>query len=138
MHLVDDENLVASHLRRDASLLHQRLDVLYGVVACSVKFEYVVRALLVERLAALALVACLAVGGGAEAVDGFGENACTGGLSHAARTAEEVGMGKLAALHSVLQRGGESRLSHDGVECRRTVFACGNDVFSHCYFLFSD
>ena len=33
VHLVDDEHLVFSHLRRNARLVHQGLDVLDGVVA---------------------------------------------------------------------------------------------------------
>ena len=33
VHLVDDENLIFSHLRRDARLVHQRLNVLNRVVA---------------------------------------------------------------------------------------------------------
>jgi len=42
VHLVDDEHLVASHLRRNACLLHERLDVLNRVVARGVEFEDVV------------------------------------------------------------------------------------------------
>ena len=39
MHLVDDEHLILAQLRRDARLLHQRLDMLHGVVRGSVKLE---------------------------------------------------------------------------------------------------
>ena len=39
VHLVDDKHLVFAKLWWDAGLLHQRLDVLYGVVAGCVEFE---------------------------------------------------------------------------------------------------
>ncbi len=54
VYLVDDEHLVLAHLRRDAGLLHQGLDVVHTIVAGGVQLKDVVRALLVERLAALA------------------------------------------------------------------------------------
>ena len=50
VNLVDDKHLVASELRWDACLLHERLDVLYGVVAGGVELEDVERTLLIERL----------------------------------------------------------------------------------------
>ena len=124
VHLVDDEHLVASYLRRDARLLHERLDVLHRVVGGRVEFEDVVRPLFVESLARLTMVAGLAVLGRGEAVDGLGEDAGAGGLSHAARAAEEVGMGQFSAAHGILQRGGERTLSDNRVECHRAVFAC--------------
>ena len=42
VHLVYDEHLVASHLRRYPCLVHKRLDVFHRVVARGVKFEDVV------------------------------------------------------------------------------------------------
>ena len=39
VHLVDDEYLILAYLRRDARLLHQRLDVLHRVVGGSIQFE---------------------------------------------------------------------------------------------------
>ena len=102
VHLVDDENLVLAHLRRNACLLHERLDMLHRVVAGGVKLEDVVRALFGKRLAALALAACLALSSGVHAVDGFGKDACASGLAHAARSAEQIGMSQLSALHGVL------------------------------------
>ena len=42
VHLVDDEHLVASHLGRDAGLVHQRLDVFHRVVACRIELKDVV------------------------------------------------------------------------------------------------
>ena len=39
MYLVDDEHLILAQLRRDARLLHQRLDMLHGVVRGGVELE---------------------------------------------------------------------------------------------------
>ena len=64
VHLVDDEHLVLTDLRRDACLLHQHLDILHGVVRGSVQLEDVIRALLVEGHTALAVVACFSLVGG--------------------------------------------------------------------------
>ena len=92
MDLVDDEYRVAAHLRDDAHLLDQRADVLHRVVRRGVQLVDVQRAALVERAARFALVARFGAVG-AQAVDGLCEDAGAGGLSHAAGTAEEVGMG---------------------------------------------
>ena len=124
VHLVDDEHLVASQLRRDARLLHERLDMLYGVVAGGIELEDVERALLIKRLARLACITGLALCCRVLTVDGFGEDTGASGLSYAPGTAEEVSVCQLTALHSVLQRRGQCRLSHDGVEGQRTVFPC--------------
>ena len=124
VHLVDDEHLVASYLRRNARLLHERLDVLHGVVRGSVELEDVVRPLLVESLARLAVVASLALVGRRQTVDGLGEDAGTSGLANASRSTEQVGMGELSTAHSILQRCRERRLSDDAIEGHRAVFTC--------------
>ena len=123
VHLVDDKHLVTSQLRGYAGLLHQHLNVLHRVVARGVELENVERALLVESLATLALVTGLTIGGGVLAVDGLGKDAGTGGLAHTARSAEQEGVGQLAAAHRVLQRRGERLLAYNRVERHRTVFA---------------
>ena len=124
VYLVDDEHLILTDLRRDACLLHQHLDVLHGVVRGSIQLEDVIRPLFVEGLAALAVVACFPLLGRRLTVDGLGEDACAGSLSHASRTAEKVGMSQLSALHRILQRGGQRLLSHHRIEGHRPVFAC--------------
>ena len=101
VYLVDDENLVASHLWRNAGLLHQRLDVFHGVVAGRIQFKDVERPLLIERLAAFATVASLSVFGRILAIDGLCENSRTGRLSYAAWAAEQVGVGELSAFHRI-------------------------------------
>ena len=116
--------LVRARLRRDAGLLHQGLDLVNAIVAGGIQFKDVVGALLVESLAALALVACLAVFARVLAVDCLGKDAGTSGLAHTSRTAEEVGVCQLAALHRILQSGGQSTLSYDRIEGHRTVFSC--------------
>ena len=124
VNLVDDKHLVATYLRRYARLLHERLDVLDGVVRGGIEFENIVRTLLVERLARLAMVAGLAFLGRRQAVDGLGKDACTGGLSNASWTAEEVGMSQFSTLHRILQRRGQRALSDHRVEGHRAVLSC--------------
>ena len=92
VHLVDDEHLVASDLRRYLHLLDEGADVVDGVVGGGVEFVDVVRTPLVESHATFAMVAGFAVLVGGEAVDRLGKDACRGGFSHTARSAEEVGV----------------------------------------------
>ena len=128
--LVDDEHRVTAHLRDDAHLFDQRADVLHGVVRRGVQLVDVERTSLVERAARFALVARF----GAvvcEAVDGLGEDAGAGGLAYAAGTAEEIGVGQLAALDGVLERRGDMFLSDDRSEGRGAVFACADDEITH-------
>ena len=124
MYLVDDEDLVASELRWDARLLHERLDMFHTVVGGCVELEDVQRTLLIERLTTLAFVAGLALCRWILTVDGFGENSGTSCLAYTPWTAEEVGMGQFTALHGILQGRGECRLSYDGIEGNRTVLTC--------------
>ena len=94
----------------------------HTIVRGSIKLEDVVRPLLVEGLTALTFVASLTLGCGMLAVDDFGEDAGAGGLSHATRAAEQVGMSQFAAAHSILQRGDQGFLPYHGVERHRPVF----------------
>ena len=86
---------------------------------------------LVERLTALAFVASLSIGCRVLAVDGFGEDARTSGLSYTSRTAEKIGMSELLALHSVLQSSCQCLLTYHRVEGDGAVFSCRNDIFVH-------
>jgi len=79
--LVDDEDLVLADLGRDAYLVDEVADVIDGVVGGGIQLVDVQRTLFVESLAGLTFVAGLAVGLRVEAVNGFGENAGTGGLA---------------------------------------------------------
>ena len=88
-------------------------------------------ALLVEGLAALTLSAGFTTILRIEAVDGLREDAGTGGLADAARTAEQIGMGQLAGTNSVLERGSQRPLTHNRVKVERTIFKCRNNVFFH-------
>ena len=73
----------------------------------------------------------LAVVGGVLAVDGLGKDARTSGLSHTARTAEEVGVGQFARLDRIAESGGQRVLADDVGKLHRTVFARRNYIFVH-------
>ena len=113
MHLVDDEYLIFTVLRRDERLLHERLDAVHRVVGGSVELEDVHRASLVKRLAALALVAGFAVLGGIFAVDRLGKDARACCFAYATRSTEEVGVSKLAAFDCVFKCSRQRFLPHD-------------------------
>ena len=97
--------------------------MLNAVITGGVEFEDVERTLLVECLARLTLSASLSVGSGCHAVDGFGEDTRTSGLSNTTWSAEQVGMSQLSALYGILQGGGKRLLTYDGIERHRTVFS---------------
>ena len=136
MHLVDDVYLVLPYLGRNAYLVYQRADVFYRVVRGCIQLVYVVGTLFVECLAGFAPVAGLAVGRWRQAVDGLGEDACAGGFSHTAWTAEQVGMSQLAVGDGILEGGSQGALSHHRVEGAGTVFAGRYYIVFHRRILF--
>ena len=136
VNLVDDEHLVLADLRRNPHLLDEHADVLHRVVRSRVKLVDVVRASLVERLARLALAARLPVRLGIEAVDGLREDAGTGRLAHATRTAEQIRMRQPSALDGILQRHRQRTLSHHRVERHRAVLPCRNNVILHVVLIY--
>ena len=123
VYLVDDKHLVLTHLRRNTSLLHQRLDVFDGVVAGSVQIEDVKRTLLIESLTRLTLAAGFAVGSRRQAVNGFCKDTRTGCLTHTTWSTEQVGVGQFPAHDCVLEGRGKRLLSYYRVEGGRTVFS---------------
>ena len=124
VHLVDDVDLVATGLRRDGNLAHKFADVFDTVVRSGVEFENVHGAAIGETAAAFTFAASFSVGGKVGAVDGFGQNAGTGGFADATRTAEKKGLGKLVGADGIFERGGNVLLTHDAVEGYRTIFTC--------------
>ena len=123
VNLVDDEHLVFSNLWWDARLFHERLDVLHGIVGGSIQLKDVVRTLFVESLTALTLSTGLTLGSRCETIDGFGEDTSAGGFSHTSRSAEEVGVSQLSALHCVLQCSCQRLLSHHSIKGDGPVFS---------------
>ena len=134
VHLIDDEHLVFPYLRRDARLLHERLDVFNGVVAGSIQFEDIIGTLLVESLATFAFVACFTIWRRILTVDSFCENPGTSRLTHASRTTEEIGMRQLPGLHGITQRRGKRGLPHNRIKSHGTVLPRRNDVIFHIFF----
>ena len=122
MYLVNDEDFVLARLRGYVCLLHELLDVFHAVVGGGIKLEDVEGASFIEGFAAFALSAGIAGGGGGEAVDDFCEDACAGGLSHAAWSAKEVGMCQFAAGDGILQCRSKCGLTYYAVECHGAVF----------------
>ena len=124
MHLVDDVDLVATGLRGYCNLAHKFADVFDTVVRSCVEFENIHGAAISKTAAAFTFAASFGVGGKVGAVDGFGQNAGTGGFANATGTAEKKGLGKLVGADGIFQRGGNVLLTHDAVEGYRTIFTC--------------
>ena len=131
VNLVDDEHLILADLRWYTCLLHQRLDVLNGVVGGSIKFKDVKWTLFVKCLTALTLSAGFTISCGCQAVDGFSEDTSTGGLSNATWTAEEVGMSQFPTFYGILQCRRQCLLTYNRIEGCGSVFSRWNDVFFH-------
>ena len=138
MHLIDYEDLVATHLRRNSRLFHELLDILHRVVGSRIKLKDIIRALFKESFAALANATGLTICSGILTVYCSCENSRTSGLSHPTRTAEKESVCKFSASHRIFQRCGESFLSHHSVECQRSIFSCRYLVFHsfllNCFF----
>ena len=88
MHLIDDEHLVAPHLRQDIDLLDQGADIFRTVVGGRIQFVDVQTSARLKRLATFAFPASLPAGAGVQAIDRLGKNTCASRLTYAARSAE--------------------------------------------------
>ena len=128
MHLVDDVHAVTANLRRYLDLVHQSLDVIHSVVGCGIEFADAVGAALRERQAGLTLPARVHICSRIGTVDGFGENAGCGCLSHPTRSAEEVSVRKLTAKNRVLQRPCNHILSDKRFKRVGTIFSGRYDI----------
>ena len=103
-------------------LAEQLADIADTVVGRGVHLDDVVYALVVYAAAYLALVARVAVLR-MQAVDRFGEYARAGGLAYAARTGEEIGVGKSSGLYLLFEYLGDLRLAENVGKLRRPVFS---------------
>ena len=121
--LIDDVHAVLAHLRRDLHLVHQRLDIFHTVVRGRIQLVDAVGPTLLEGDARFARAAGLHLLVGMRAVDGFGENAGRGGLSHAARAAEQIGVRQFAPQDGILEGFGDGILADQFFERVRPVFA---------------
>ena len=129
--LIDDVHAVASDLRGHLYLFHERFDVFHGVVGSGIQFVDAVRAAFLETHARFALPAGLHFRPGVHAIDHFGENARRGGLAHAPRTAEQIGMRQLPPPDGVGQRPGNRVLADQGFEGIRPVLPGRYNIVAH-------
>ena len=130
MNLIDDKQRVFANLRHNAHLLDKRTNIVHRVVRCGIQLVNIQRATLVEGTARLALVASLGTYG-VKTVYRLGKNAGTRSLTHSTGTAEEVGVRQLSTLNGVLQRRGDTLLTHHRGKCCGTVFSCRYNKLAH-------
>ena len=121
MDLIDDIDAVFAHLRRDLDLVHQRLDVLHAVVRGRIHLMDAVGASLLEGDAGLAVPARLHLRPRIGAVDHLREDPRRRRLSHPARPAEQVRVGKLPPLDRIGQRPRDRILADQRLEGVRPV-----------------
>ena len=107
MRFVYDENLVAAFKGRIPYGIAQAANIVDTSVGSTVYFHHINKRTLRDTAAGFALVAGLPRGG-VLAVQGLGKDTGDGGLTHTARTAEQIGRG-----HAVFTGGtGEDGLHH--------------------------
>ncbi len=123
MHLIDDIDRIASHLRRYLHLVHQGLDVLHAVIGGGIQLVYAVGTPLLERTARLALPAGFHIRTRSGAVDGLREDARRRSLADPARAAEKIGVGQLSPAYGVLESPGDIVLTYKGLETVRAILA---------------
>jgi len=92
MHLVDDVNTVVSYLWGYPYLVDQQPDIIYRIVGSSIKLMDIIGAVGIEGSAGFTDVAGFMLRSQVTAIDGFGKNAGTGGLSDTPRSAEKIAM----------------------------------------------
>ncbi len=129
--LVEDVDLLLRALGRDADGVAQLADVVHLVVRGGVNLDDVHRAALLEGAAGVARAARLGVvslGQRRGAVDGLGEDARGRRLAHAARPAEEVGVGEAAEADGVAERLRHVLLADHLTEGLRAVLPRGDLV----------
>ena len=123
MDLIDDIHAVLTHLRRDLHLVHQRLDIFHAIVRGRIQLVDAVGPSFLEGDARFALAAGFHLLVGMRAVDGFGEDTGRGGLAHAARAAEQIGVRQFAPQDGILEGFGDGILADQFFERVRPVFA---------------
>ena len=132
VHLVDDVDLLAASLRRDADGLAQVADVFDLVVRGGIDLEDAEAAAFLEVLARRTLAARFggvgAVFGRRGAVDGFGQDAGRRRLTNTTRAAEEIGMGQPVEPERILEGLGHVLLRDQFMKQIRAVFARGDEV----------
>ena len=131
VHLIYDINAILPHRRRNAHLVGEFADIVNRVVRCRIEFHYIIRTPLIESAARFALATRLAILVEVGAVDSLRKNTRARGLSHATRTAEQIGVGEPTRADSRLERVGKRLLSHKSVESGRTIFPRRYYIFFH-------
>ena len=128
VHLVDDEHLIASHLRRNLHLFDKFADIVDRIVRRRVQFMNVVRTPFIERHTTFAAVTSLPCRSRGQAVDRLGKNARRSRFTHPTGAAKQIGVRQFSAGNGVFECSGQGLLSHHRVETRGAIFAGRNNV----------
>ena len=131
VHLIDDIDGVLAYLRRDTNLVDKRTDVLHRVVRSGIEFMNIKRPLLIERLATLALVACIETVLRVQTVNRLRKNTRTRGFTNSSRPAEQVRMRQMVLTNGILQSLRQCLLSHHRLKGLWPVLTRRNNVILH-------
>ena len=90
---------------------------------------------LVERHAGMAAVASLAIGLRRLTIDGFGQDAGTGGFTYTPWAAKQKSMRQVVIADGIFQRSGNVFLPHNCIKGLGTVFSGRDNEFFHGEYL---
>ena len=129
MNFIDDINLEASSTGTNAHVGSQLPNFIDAPVAGAVDFQHIDVVASGNLTTDVALPArCIARA--LDAVEGFGQNACRGGLTHTTRPREQIRMTDAVGRDGVLQRLGHGGLSDKFGKRLGAVAACDDDIFA--------
>ena len=92
------------------------------------------RAILVESLARLALIAWFHVGSRIHAVDCFGKNARACRFANTTRAAKQISLRQMFIEYGILQGDSNRRLTNNTFKCCRTILSCRYYKFTHAVY----
>jgi hypothetical protein len=124
MYLIYDEYFVGALLWLKPHLLNECTDVFYTVVGGGIEFKYIERGTFIKRLAGSAYITWLCFFFGVFAVDDFGQDTGTGGLTYTSGSCEKKCMRQLIGLQCIFQSAGNMVLTYHFIKSDGSVFSC--------------
>jgi len=131
MHLIDNIDLVFSGLRGKPYLLHQRPDIVHGIVAGSIQLVDIQRDPVVKGYTGMALVTGLAIRRYILTINGLGKYTGTSSFADSPGSAKEEGMRQLVVPDGIFKSGRDMRLANHRRKTLWPVFSRRNNKFIH-------
>jgi hypothetical protein len=130
VHFVNNIHLIFTCLRRDSNLVNEAADIVNGVVVGSIQFENIESSIVAKSDAGGALIAGFKIGGRVGAVDGFCQDARTGGLSDTTGACKQKRLRQLVVFNGTFQGSCNRILTNYRLKGSGAVFSCRyNEIF---------